>query len=197
MFFHTLEAIFGPQIRLEGSPDFSIFDQGGLPILRSMKKITSEFSYELYGSVNELAEEDRMLLNHARNVAVTAYAPYSNFHVGAAVLMENGEVIKGSNQENAVYPSGLCAERVALFAAAAQYPGIRIRSIAVTAQYDDQNTVLPVSPCGDCRQVMVEYEHRYRSDIRLIMTATEGRIIVISCIRTLLPLLFNAENLKK
>jgi len=162
-----------------------------------MKKITDQISYDLYDSASELPDEDRELLDQAIASTDSAYAPYSNFHVGAAVLMENGAVVQGSNQENAAYPSGLCAERVAVFAAAAQYPGIKIKSIAITAKFSDQPGLLSVSPCGDCRQVISEYEHRYSANIRLIMTAEKGKVMVIHNLRTLLPLMFNAENLKK
>ncbi|MBL0342306.1 MAG: cytidine deaminase [Bacteroidetes bacterium] len=162
-----------------------------------MKKVTSEISYDLYDSISDLHVDDRKLLELAVSAAGTAYAPYSKFHVGAAVLLENGEVVKGSNQENAAYPSGLCAERVAVFAAGAHYPGVKIKAIAITAMFDDLNELLSVSPCGDCRQVMAEYEHRYLANIRLIMTAENGTIRVIHDVKTLLPLMFNAENLKK
>lgn len=162
-----------------------------------MKNIRTEISYDLFDSSNELPAEDQKLLELAIQATKTAYAPYSKFHVGAAVLMENGEVVQGSNQENAAYPSGLCAERVAVFAAGAHYPGIKIKTIAITANFDDSNEPLSVSPCGDCRQVMAEYEHRYKGSIRLILTAGNGKIMVIPNIQTLLPLMFNSENLKK
>ena len=162
-----------------------------------MKSITSQILYDLFESIQELPADDRKLLEAAIQSTQTAYAPYSNFHVGAAVLMESGEVVQGSNQENAAYPSGLCAERVAVFAAAAHYPNVKIKAIAITAKFSDNKELLSVSPCGDCRQVMAEYEHRFNANIRLIMTAEEGKILVIHNIKTLLPLMFNAENLKK
>lgn len=162
-----------------------------------MKNVLSEVRYELYESVEELSQEDRSLLEAAIEATETAYAPYSNFHVGAAVLMENGEVVRGSNQENAAYPSGLCAERVAVFAAGSHYPGVKIKAIAITAMFNDSHEPLSVSPCGDCRQVMAEYEHRYGANIRLIITAGNGKVMVIPNTKTLLPLMFNAENLKK
>lgn len=162
-----------------------------------MKNIRTEINYELFDSANELPAEDQNLLNLAIEATKTAYAPYSKFHVGAAVLMENGEIVKGSNQENAAYPSGLCAERVAVFAAGAHFPGVKIKTIAITANFDDSMESLSVSPCGDCRQVMAEYEHRYHASIRLIMTAENGKVMVIPNVKTLLPLMFNAENLKK
>ena len=162
-----------------------------------MKKVTAEISYDIYSSSSELPETDQMLLEEAVKATNTAYAPYSNFHVGAAVLLENGQIVQGSNQENAAYPSGLCAERVALFAASSHFPGVKIKAIAITAQFSDSKELLSVSPCGDCRQVMAEYEHRYQTNIRLIMTAEKGKVIVIQDLKTLLPLMFNAEHLKK
>lgn len=162
-----------------------------------MKNVMSEVRYDLYESMEELSKEDRLLMEAAIEATGTAYAPYSNFHVGAAVLMENGEVVRGSNQENAAYPSGLCAERVAVFAAGSHYPGVKIKAIAITAMFNDSREPLSVSPCGDCRQVMAEYEHRYGANIRLIITAGNGKVMVIPNTKTLLPLMFNAENLKK
>jgi cytidine deaminase len=162
-----------------------------------MKIISEPIRYELYESSDQLSLEDQELLKQAMNATSSAYAPYSEFHVGAAVLMENNEVVLGSNQENAAYPSGLCAERVAVFAAASQYPDVKIKSIAITAKFNDGSEFLSVSPCGDCRQVMAEYEHRFGTGIRLILTGPDDAVIVIPNIRTLLPLMFNSEHLKK
>lgn len=162
-----------------------------------MKSISTEINYELYESSLELDANDRELLEAAVASTDTAYAPYSKFHVGAAVLLENGEVVQGSNQENAAYPSGLCAERVALFAAASHFPDVKIKSIAITACFNDSHELLSVSPCGDCRQVLAEYEHRYGSGIRMILTAGQGRVIIVPDARTLLPLMFNADHLKR
>jgi cytidine deaminase len=114
-----------------------------------MKKVSQEIQFELYDSSQELSQSDRELLEAAVASTDTAYAPYSKFHVGAAVLLETGEVVQGSNQENAAYPSGLCAERVALFAAASQHPETKICSIAITACFHDTDELLAVSPCGD------------------------------------------------
>jgi cytidine deaminase len=162
-----------------------------------MQVISTHIKYELYDSAMELSEEDRSLLESAIRSTHTAYAPYSDFHVGAAALLENGVVVTGSNQENAAYPSGLCAERVAVFAAAAQHPELKIISIAITANFNGDPTLLSVSPCGDCRQVMAEYEHRYKTDVRLILTAGNGKVIVVPDVKSLLPLIFSADNLKK
>lgn len=160
-----------------------------------MKKIKAAFEYDVYGAINELSAEDRNLLNAASSASSTSYAPYSKFQVGAAVLLENGEIVMGSNQENAAYPSGLCAERVALFSAGTQFPGIRIKAIAITAHFNESDAAVAVTPCGDCRQVMAEYEHRFKSGIRLIMSAEKDQVIVIPDAKTLLPLMFNSENL--
>jgi cytidine deaminase len=162
-----------------------------------MKKITTNIDYLLFDSIDELNDDDRRLLNIATDATHSAYAPYSEFHVGAAVLLENGETVTGSNQENAAYPSGLCAERVAVFSAAAHYPDVKIKAIAITARFNDKTDLLSVSPCGDCRQVMAEYEHRFHSSIRMIMTGEQGKIIVVPNVKTLLPLMFNSDSLKK
>ncbi|MFT6998235.1 MAG: cytidine deaminase [Cryomorphaceae bacterium] len=155
------------------------------------------FSYKRYTSVDELSTDDRALFSHAIEACKNAYAPYSNFSVGAAVLLENGEVIKGSNQENIAYPSGLCAERVAIFAAASTYPKVPIKALAVTVQpiSSDENT--EVTPCGSCRQVMLEYERVLNQDIRIITGAPNGPISVMDDARSLLPLAFFDAGLGK
>lgn len=160
-----------------------------------MNRVESKTSYELYNSIDELPADFKNLMLKARNATKTAYAPYSNYFVGAAVLLENGSIIEGSNQENAAYPSGLCAERVAVFAAGAHNPDVKIKAIAVAAYKGKKSEPEAVSPCGDCRQVMAEYEHRYKSGIRLIMQAEGGKIIVLDNVKSLLPFMFNADNL--
>lgn len=152
--------------------------------------------FEEYNSLQELSENDRHLLQEAMEATKTAYAPYSNFKVGAAVLLDNGIIVKGSNQENAAYPSGLCAERVALFSAGSQHPGVKIKAIAVTAFLNNELTPHPVSPCGDCRQVMAECEHRYRTDIRFIMIDTNKKILIAENVKSLLPFMFSSDSLK-
>lgn len=161
-----------------------------------MQKKDFNISFEHYESIDGLKEDDHHLLNEAINATKSAYAPYSDFKVGAAVLLENGVIIKGSNQENAAYPSGLCAERVALFAAGAQYPGIKIKAIAVTAFKGNEKEPRPASPCGACRQVMTEYEQLYRQNIRFIMIDSDNKIIISENVKSLLPFLFSNENLK-
>jgi cytidine deaminase len=144
----------------------------------------------------ELSATERNLLEKARQSLRSAYAPYSNFHVGAAVLLENGTIVLGNNQENASYPLGLCAERVAIFAASANHPGVKIKTIAVTASSKDMQINKPVTPCGACRQVMAEYEFRDKSPIKIIMAGENGKILVAESVKELLPYQFTADDLK-
>ena len=150
-----------------------------------------------FSSVEELPEEDRKLIEQAQKSVMSAYAPYSRFNVGAAVLLENGTVMLGNNQENASYPIGLCAERVAVFAAAANHPGIKIKAIAITALSKQFLIDKPITPCGACRQAIAEYEHRYQNPIRLIMTGETGKVLVADSIRHFLPYQFNGDDLKE
>lgn len=135
-----------------------------------------------------LVEMDQRVLKEAHRACESAYAPHSNFHVGSAVLLENGEIIAGSNQENVAYPSGLCAERVAFFAAGAQRPGIRIVAAAVVTNTDMEITNF--SPCGGCRQVMLESEQRQTEPIRFLMQAGTGHVLVSEGVAQFLPLTF-------
>jgi cytidine deaminase len=159
-----------------------------------MQKIETKSAYELYDSIDELNAEDKNLLQEAQKATKTAYAPYSNYFVGAALMLESGEIVTGSNQENAAYPSGLCAERVAVFAAGAHNPNVKIKAIAVTAYSGNNTEPKQVSPCGDCRQVMAEYEYRYKQAIRLVMQWDNGKVIVLQSVKSLLPFMFSADN---
>jgi cytidine deaminase len=159
-----------------------------------MKKIEHIINIYEYSSPEELEEQDRNLINKAIEAAQKAYAPYSGFHVGAAVLLENGKIIQGNNQENAAYPSGLCAERVALFAANAQYPDIPVVALAVVAFNKGEMTDLATPPCGACRQVMIETEMRFGKPIRVIL-AGKSHILVFKNVRELLPLSFTSKDL--
>ena len=154
-------------------------------------------SYFELDSDNELPRDDRNLLNIAKDSLKSAYVPYSHYKVGSAVLLENGIIITGSNQENMAFPSGLCAERIALFAAASQHPGITIKSIAITAQSQDFPVKEPVSPCGACRQAMIEYETNQGKPIKLILGCETGKTILIMKAGDLLPLSFKEDSLKK
>ena len=156
-----------------------------------------EVKFEQYNERGELNKEEQALLKQAVDAVDGSYAPYSEFHVGAAVLLENGVVVKGSNQENSAYPSGLCAERVALFYANAQYPGVAVKAIAITAKADHFIIETPIAPCGACRQVMSETEHRQQNKIRVIMQGQHGKIMATEGIENLLPLVFQEEKLKK
>lgn len=148
-------------------------------------------NFESYGSWDELDVTDARLLQAALDSASKAYAPYSRFRVGAAILLEDGSVVCGNNQENASYPQGMCAERVALFSASAQFPEKRIIALALVAESSE----MPLSPCGGCRQVLLEYEQRQDSPIRLLMGAANGKVIVLQRSAELLPFSFSKENL--
>ncbi|MGM9805498.1 MAG: cytidine deaminase [Candidatus Aphodosoma sp.] len=143
---------------------------------------------EIY-SFEELSAEERQLVEAAKEATVRAYSPYSHFQVGAAVSLSNGEIVTGTNQENAAYPSGLCAERTAMFYANSRYPGSAPRMMAVAAFADGGFTSSPVTPCGSCRQVLSETEKRFRTDIPVILYGT-GKVYKLRSIQDLLPLAF-------
>jgi cytidine deaminase len=160
-----------------------------------MKKETIEIHYEEYAALSELSEGDRMLVERAQQSAKNAYAPYSKFHVGAAVLLDDGEVVAGNNQENAAYPSGLCAERVAVFYAMATHPKATIEAVAITVLSEEAQLKTPPFPCGACRQVLAEYEYTQKKPIRFIFHAQSGKTIVMTGVDNLLPFPFvNSEQ---
>ena len=136
------------------------------------------FKYTEISTITELSNEEQSLVNQSLEALKTSYSPYSKFKVGAAALLENGEVILGSNQENGAYPSGLCAERVALFYAGAKYPGVPVKCLAVSAYFEGEQTKSPVSPCGACRQVMIETQHIGKKPMRIILTGSEKSIVI-------------------
>ncbi len=144
---------------------------------------------------NELTDEQREVLAIAKEQTKHSYCPYSQFHVGAAAKLANGVIIPGCNQENAAYPSGLCAERTALFAAGAQYPEQPVTKLAIACFTDGHFTKEPGSPCGACRQVMLETEHRYGGKMEVLLYG-EDAIYVFESAADLLPLIFVSENLK-
>lgn len=154
-----------------------------------MKEIKQIISIKVC-TLEELSSEDRTLIETARFATYRSYAPYSNFHVGAAVRLANGEIISGTNQENAAYPSGLCAERTALFYANSQYPDQAVCSIAIAARTQDGFLNKPIPPCGSCRQVLLETENRFKSPIRILLDSTKD-IYMIEGASSLLPLSFN------
>lgn len=143
--------------------------------------------------LEELSPLDAELVNRAIAAASQAYAPYSRFHVGVALMLTNGKIVSGNNQENAAYPSGLCAERVALFYAGSQYPDVPARAIAIAAKVDGEIKD-SISPCGACRQVMLESEQRGKNPIRVLMCGKET-VKVVSSAKDLLPLAFSGDNL--
>jgi cytidine deaminase len=161
-----------------------------------MKESKFEFNYKVYDSISELTEEDQWLLNEAREVTANAYAPYSNFQVGAIARMANGEIVAGSNQENASFPVGLCAERVLLASAASLFPRIPIEKIAISYKSEHVKSDHPISPCGICRQSLQEYEGRVNHHIQLILGGMEGPVYVIDSASRLLPLAFTSEELR-
>ncbi len=146
--------------------------------------------YTVYDSMDELKADDAELMRKAHEAAQNAYAAYSKFHVGAAVRLTNGAIVKGSNIENAAYPSGLCAERVAMFAAMAQYPGVPIEALALTAWSETKPIGEPVAPCGACRQVMVEVEQVSKRPLRVLCQGETGPIMVFDGVESLMPFIF-------
>jgi cytidine deaminase len=146
-------------------------------------------------SPENLSPEEQKVIRGALEAARNAYAPYSGFHVGAALLLDNGELVTGNNQENAAYPDGLCAERVAMFAANANHPGSAIGMMAVAAMIKDEFLEEPVYPCGSCRQALLESENRFGKPIRILMYG-KNRILIARSVKDLLPLSFDASFLK-
>ena len=147
-----------------------------------------------FENIDELPVNDQNLLLEARRITGQAYAPYSGFHVGAAVLLENGLIVSGNNQENSAYPSGLCAERVALFYANANYPDSGVHTLAISAAKKGVLVNEPVKPCGSCRQALAETEVRFKTPIRIILDGHDG-ILVLNGVESLLPLSFSKKAL--
>jgi len=157
---------------------------------------THTFEYSLFDTLEELSPSFQSLMREAILARANAYAPYSNFNVGAAVLLDNGVILRGNNQENAAYPSGLCAERVAIFYASAQYPDIPIKAIAVTANTHLDPSETPASPCGNCRQTLAEYQQKQATSIPIIFMGASGKIVCCNSVLDLLPFAFSAKFLK-
>lgn len=132
----------------------------------------------------------------AESASKNAYAPYSSFHVATAILLENGTIITGTNQENAAYPSGMCAERVGLFAIASQHPGKKIKKMLVIARAAGASEPTPATSCGPCRQVMLEFEHRQQEPFEVIMQSKPGFWVIARSAQSLLPFSFTPENLQ-
>lgn len=142
-----------------------------------------------------LSEQQAQLVHEAKSAALRAYSPYSNFQVGAALLLEDGSVVTGNNQENSAYPSGLCAERVAIFSARAHNPKAKFKAIAITAKKAANSSFISVTPCGSCRQVMSEYEGLQENTIEVIMGGDDGKYYVSDSVDNLLPFKFSGKYL--
>ena len=160
-----------------------------------MERLEKPFTYLWYPDAGELPEKDLALLEAARKATGLAYAPYSGFRVGAALALVSGDVVTGANQENASFPAGLCAERVALASAAARFPGVAVAALAVSYDAGQGASDRPISPCGICRQSLAEWEQRFGSPIRIILGGLKGGVQVIASASTLLPLSFSREDL--
>lgn len=154
------------------------------------------FSYDVYQDSSELSSDDRKLLEMARKVTANAYAPYSQFLVGAAARMSNGNLIEGTNQENASFPVGLCAERVLLSTASSLFPQIPIDTMAVSYKNLKGHNDRPISPCGICRQSLLEYESRGNSPIKIILSGQTGEVVVLASAKLLLPFSFDKKDME-
>ncbi|PTX41930.1 cytidine deaminase [Christiangramia gaetbulicola] len=160
-----------------------------------MKPLTITSRLEVYDSIDETPEDVQELMQKAIEVRDTAYAPYSKFKVGAAIYLENDEIVVGSNQENASYPSGLCAERTAVYFAGAKFPETRILKITISAKSMRHQVVSPVPPCGACRQALVEYEVKQEEPIELYFMGETGKVVKADSVKDLLPLIFDSSCL--
>lgn len=156
-----------------------------------MKELKIESTIYIFDTLEELPKEVLLLMNNAIEARKNAYAPYSNFSVGAALLLDNNEVITGNNQENASYPSGLCAERTAIYYAGSQYPNAKIIRMAITAASKKNKTTSPIPPCGACRQAIAEYEVKQDIPIEIYFMGEEGKIAKSNSLANLLPLIFD------
>lgn len=145
--------------------------------------------------LEDLDPESKYLVHKAKEAAQHAYAPYSKFLVGAAALLDDGKVVTGTNQENAAYPSGMCAERVVLFVIASQFPEQKIVRLAVVAKRKHHKDILPATSCGQCRQVMLEFEERQNEPFKIVMLGADNRWIVAPSAESLLPFSFSKSNL--
>lgn len=160
-----------------------------------MNRQTFQIQYTLFNDEKELSKQDSLLLHKACQASENAYAPYSDFRVGVAVLLDNNIIVTGNNQENASYPLGLCAERVALFSAMSQYPEQKILAIAVYGNPKYFELEHYLAPCGGCRQVMLEYELKGKQKIRILLAGNSGKIIMIEGVDNLLPFQFSSKDM--
>jgi len=162
-----------------------------------MKSLNINVNYEQYADIQELNEKDRLLCQLAEQALASSYSPYSKFRVGTAIRLASGETILGSNQENLAYPSGLCAERVALFSIGSGHPNAVIESMAITAQTDAFEILKPVTSCGGCLQVMAEFERKQSGPIEVIFYCLNGEILKVPSVQSLLPFSFVEDRLER
>lgn len=160
-----------------------------------MKEVNTGSTAFIYEDINELSDVDKNLMKVAVEATKTAYAPYSGFNVGAALLMEDGSIIIGNNQENAAYPSGMCAERVAIWKAGSSFPNKKVKKIAITAVSSNKQLDKPVGPCGACRQTLLEYEINQKEDVEVFFMGEIGNVVKTSSIASLLPFSFDSSYL--
>ena len=154
-------------------------------------------SYETFNSVKELSESDQLLCNQAETALASSHSPYSKFKVGTAIALADGQVVLGSNQENLAYPSGLCAEREALFTIGANYPNAIIKTMAITAQTEVFKIENPVTSCGGCLQVMIEMEKRQKSPIAVMFYCIGGQVLKVKSVKSLIPFAFVEDRLER
>ncbi len=154
-------------------------------------------SYETFNSVKELSESDQLLCNQAEAALTSSHSPYSKFKVGTAIALSDDQVVLGSNQENLAYPSGLCAERVALFTIGANYPNAIIKTMAITAQTEVFKIENPVTSCGGCLQVMIEMEKRQKSPIEVMFYCIGGQVLKVKSVKSLIPFAFVEDRLER
>lgn len=160
-----------------------------------MKEVKIETTLQVYTDITELPKAIQNLMDSAIEARENAYAPYSKFNVGAAILLDNSIVVIGSNQENACFPSGLCAERTAIYYAGAKYPKAKILKMAITASSQNQVTDKPIPPCGACRQSIAEYEIKQNQPIEIYFMGAQGKVVKSHSLANLLPLLFESSVL--
>ncbi|ALU74197.1 cytidine deaminase [Tenacibaculum finnmarkense] len=160
-----------------------------------MEKIDLKTTVTVFENTTELTAEDTLLMNKAIEARAKAYAPYSKFNVGAAFLLENGEIILGNNQESAAYPSGMCAERVGVWRVGSEFPGVKIKKLAITAASQNMTVDKPIGPCGACRQTLSEYEINQKEPMEVLFMGEVGKIIKTTSLLSLLPFSFDSEYL--
>lgn len=160
-----------------------------------MKEVKIETTLQVFDNISDVAEDVQSLMSKAAEARNNAYAPYSKFSVGAALLLDNGEIVTGSNQENASYPSGLCAERTAIYYAGAKYPKAKFVKMAIIAGSQVHPTLTPIPPCGACRQAIAEYEVKQDIPIELFFMGETGKVVRSNSLANLLPLIFDKSAL--